>query len=155
MSFELTNEQRQLMAEHTGCPVEVVDPLTQRSYVLIPREEYERMRSLLGDVQEPGPKPPEARGSVPLGICRSQEALRRALPQLLAQRKLRGQWVCYAGNECIGIGRSKASLVRACVQRGLDDDAFYVWKIEPHELAEEEELGPPSPALMEEEGTAP
>jgi hypothetical protein len=101
--------------------------------------------------QDDGPMTPEAGAAIAPGIRRSQEALRQALPQLLAQPKLRGQWVCYAGGDRIGIAPTMAALVRACLKRGLDDDAFYVGKIEPDELIEEEELGPPSPSLLVDE----
>jgi hypothetical protein len=156
MGPELTDKQRQALEEQPGRPVEVVDPATQRAYVLLAREEYERLRSLLPGVPGSTPQPPEEAGLIPAGIRRSQEALRRALPQLLAQRKLRGQWVCYAGDEWVGIAPTKAALVRACLQRGLDYDAFYVGKIDAYELVEEEELDPPPPFLMAgEEGSHP
>jgi hypothetical protein len=87
MRPELTDKQRQAMEEQPGRPVEVVDPSTQRAYVLIPREEYERLRSLPGpSVEVSGPQLPEEAGLFPAGIRRSQEALRRALPQLLRTR---------------------------------------------------------------------
>jgi hypothetical protein len=143
MRIELTDEQRRVLAEQAGRPLEVVDPHTQRTYLLVAREEYERLRSLLPDAKEPrGAAPAESKVVLP-GIRRSQGALRRALPELLAQRKLRGKWICYAGDERIGIASTKAALVRACLERGLDDDAFYVGMIEPDELIEEEELDAP------------
>jgi hypothetical protein len=64
--------------------------------------------------------------------------------------------VCYAGDACVGIAPTKAALVGACLQRGLDDDAFYVGKLDAYELIEEEELDPPPPSLMtDEEGIHP
>jgi hypothetical protein len=143
MKIELTDEQRRVLAGQGGRPLEVVDPHTQRTYLLIACEEYERLRSLLPDVKEPMPAAAAESEVIPPGIRRSQEALRRALPELLAQRKLRGKWICYAGDERIGIASTKAALVRACLERGLDDDAFYVGMIEPDELIEEEELEAP------------
>jgi hypothetical protein len=156
MRLELTDEQRQAVQEQPGRPVEMIDPHTLRTYFLIAREEYERLSCHVSDLRGPGTPAPEGDMLIAPGIRRSQAALRRTLPQLLAQDKLRGQWVCYAGDERIGIAPTKAALVRACLQRGLDDDAFYVGKIEPDELIEEEELGPPSPSLfMEEEELQP
>src|SRR5205823_545312 len=113
--------------------------------------EYERLRRLLSGAQEPSPLVPEDAPRIPPGIRRSQVALRRALPQLLAVRKLLGRWVCYAGAECIGIAPWMAALVRAFLACGRDGDAFYVGRSEPHELVEEEELGPPPPSLMVDE----
>lgn len=154
MALHLTEQQRQAIEAQQGRPVEVVDPHTRQTYVLIAREQYERVRALLEQTAEQEPSKPSA---IPPGILRSQQALRRELPQLLTQRKLQGKWVCYAGDERIGIASTKTALVRACLKRGLDDDAFYVGKIEPHQLIEEEELDPPSPFLMveEDEGTHP
>ncbi len=156
MRLELTDEQRQAVQAQPGRPVEVIDPHTLRTYLLVRREEYERLRRLVSGARGPGADVPEADVLIPPSIRRSQEPLRRALPQLLGQDTLRGQWICYAGDERIGIAPTKAALVRACLQRGLDDDAFYVGKIEPDELVEEDELGPPSPSLfMGEEESQP
>ena len=38
-----------------------------------------------------------------------------------------------------------AELLRACLDRGLDDDQFYVGIIQPYELIEEEEIDPRYP----------
>jgi hypothetical protein len=46
MSIELTPEQRQALEAHPGDPVEVVDTATQRHYVLVPREQFDRLRAL-------------------------------------------------------------------------------------------------------------
>ena len=114
----------------------MIDPLTQRAYLRVAREEDERLPSLISDVCGPEAHVPEAEVLIPPGIRRSQAALRRALPDLLGQEKLRGQWICYTGDERIGIASSKATLVRACLERGLDDDAFYVGKVELDEPVE-------------------
>ena len=63
---------------------------------------------------------------IPPGILRSQEAFWRDLPHLLSQRKLRGRWVCYHGDERVGIG-TYDELIRRCIRRGIPDDAFYLW----------------------------
>ncbi len=71
--------------------------------------------------------------NIPPGIRRSQEAFRRDLPQLLANKKLEGQWVAYHGDERIGIARSARTLYRECYRRGLKDEEFDVCRIEPEE----------------------
>ena len=81
------------------------------------------------------------------GLCR------RDLPQLLAQKKLLRKWVCYRGDERIGIASTKLALMRDCLKRGWNDDEFIITIIEPQGLIEEEELEPPDPSqFVEEEG---
>jgi hypothetical protein len=132
MTIELTDQQRGLARE--GQPIDVVDPQTSEAYVLIARQRFEQIRPLLAS------QPLAA--VVPEGIRLSQEAMRRDLPELLQQKRLVGQWVAYHRSEQIGIARDKATLIRACLKRGLDDDEFYVGWIDPCELLEEEEVEP-------------
>jgi hypothetical protein len=47
MMLELTEQQRRLINGETGRPIEVVDPGTQRIYVLIACEQFEKDRALL------------------------------------------------------------------------------------------------------------
>jgi hypothetical protein len=47
ISIELTDAQRQAVEAEPGRPVQVVDPATKQRYVLLAREQYERVRSLL------------------------------------------------------------------------------------------------------------
>lgn len=53
MTTELSPEIRQALAEKPNGPLEIVDPLTRKSYVLVSAEEYERVRALLGDEHDP------------------------------------------------------------------------------------------------------
>jgi hypothetical protein len=46
MMLELTEQQRQAVHEQAREPVEVIDPVTRCAYVLLSREQYERMQSL-------------------------------------------------------------------------------------------------------------
>src|SRR5438270_3180019 len=133
MMLELTERQRQAVQEQAGEPVEVIDPDTRCAYVLLAREQYERMRSLVESEREPTHGVAEDALGIPPGILRSQEAFWRDLPHLLSQRKLRGRWVCYHGDERIGIGAYDA-LIRECVGREIPDDAFYLGRIRPREL---------------------
>lgn len=134
MQFELTEQQQRLVHERDGQPIEVIDPQTTQAYVLIAREQFEKVRSL---VVPPGNEPTS---SIPMGIRLSQEALRRALPELLSKPRLVGQWAGYHGEECIGIAPKEAILIRECIQRGLRHDEYYIGWIDHCELIEEEEV---------------
>jgi hypothetical protein len=46
MKLELTDQQAQVVTQ--GRPVEVIDPMSNRAFVLVSRELYESIRSLLG-----------------------------------------------------------------------------------------------------------
>jgi hypothetical protein len=130
--IELSPEQRQVL---TGPgPARILDPETNQTYVLIRTDVYERLRPLL---EEPSAA---AVGEIPPGIRRSQEALRRDLPRLLENRRLRGRWIAYHGDERIGIARDEATLLRECIRRGFADDEYYIGMITPSELIEEEEV---------------
>jgi hypothetical protein len=76
---------------------------------------------------------------VPDGIRRARAALRRDLPALLADRQVRGKWVCYGGDTRIGIGTDYTALIRECVRRGIPDDQFVVERVTPRAGGEEEE----------------
>lgn len=136
MPVELTEAQRRIIGERAGSPVEMVDPHTQRSYVLLAREQYDRIRSQV----EPPVAADDSVPEIPAGIRRSQEAFRRDLPQLLAKHKYYHQWVAYHGDDRIGLAPSETSLIRECSRRGLRDDEYYVGWIDPCELIEEEEI---------------
>jgi hypothetical protein len=43
---QLSEQQRKALQEHPGGPVEVIDSVTQTTYVLLPSEAYQRVRSL-------------------------------------------------------------------------------------------------------------
>jgi hypothetical protein len=133
MSIELTEQQRKVVQEQTGELVEVIDPDTQRAYVLLAREQYRRMCSLVENEPEASHGVAEVAPGIPSGILRSQHAFGRDLPRMLSQRKLRGRWVCYHGDEQIGIGTYE-ELIRKCLGRGIPDDAYYLGRIRRHEL---------------------
>jgi hypothetical protein len=145
--LELTEQQRQAIQEQPGEPVEVIDPNTRCAYILVAREQYERMRSLVETEREPTDGVTE----VAPGIPRSQQAFWRDLPHLLSQRKVRGRWVCYHWDERIGIG-TYDDLIRECGRRGILDDAFYLGRIHPQELPpwEPEEVEPLRPHHLED-----
>jgi hypothetical protein len=137
MSLELTEQQRQALAGRPLGPLQLIDPATQRAYVLIAAEQFQRVADFL----EPELTAPQGTPSnVPPGIRKSQEALRRELPALLAKKKLLGSWVAYHGDERIGIAPSKVPLLDECLRRGLSDDSYYIGLIDPSELVEVEDV---------------
>jgi len=107
-------------------PVELIDPATQKQYVLLEQEQYDRVRSLL-DAENP-----PIDGGVAPGILRSQQAFWRDLPELLNNKRNHGKWVCYHGDERIGIAKKPNDLIRECLKRGLDE--YYKGVIVPHDL---------------------
>jgi hypothetical protein len=154
--IELTERQRQAVHEQSGEPVEVIDPDTRCAYVLLAREQYERMCSLVEGDREPTQRFADGVPSIPPGILRSQHAFWRDLPHLLSQPKLRGRWVCYHGDERIGIGAYE-ELIRQCLGRGIPDDAYYLGRISPQDLPpwEPEDVEPLGPHHREDDPTEP
>jgi hypothetical protein len=75
--IELTDTQRQALSAEPAQPVEVIDPATLQRYVLLHRDQYERMRTLV----EGGPKPVP-----PLGTQTSAPA---APPQAPLRQRIR------------------------------------------------------------------
>jgi hypothetical protein len=56
MSITLSAEQRQAIAAHPGQPVELVDEVSRAKFVLLPAEQFERIKALFSsddfDVRE-------------------------------------------------------------------------------------------------------
>jgi hypothetical protein len=124
--IELTDDQRRAVAEAGNDPPVVVSGDT--TYRLVRINGCERAL-----VAVPLPS------RVPDGIRRSRAALRRDLPELLASRRTRGKWVCYRGDERIGIGRDYASLMRECNRRSFPDGEFIIERAEVGAGNDEEE----------------
>ena len=114
----------------------IEDPETHQAYMLVRADMYERVR----DVLEPKSV---LDLPVPEGIRRSQEAFFRDLPQLLLDRKLRGRFVAYQGDERVKIARSEPEVIRECLRRGLRPDQYDVFVIRP-QSPEPEEVDYPS-----------
>jgi hypothetical protein len=51
MAIQLTEEQQQAIDAAGATPPQVVDPRTSAAYVLIPAEDYETVREVLGEEQ--------------------------------------------------------------------------------------------------------
>jgi hypothetical protein len=128
ISIELTDGQGQAIRAEQGRPVAVLDPTTNGRYVLLAEEQFERVRPFLE--QAPGREPGAAPAEVPAVIRRSQQAFWRDLPVLLEDGRHRGRWVCYHGEERIGIGTYE-ELIQECVRRGLADNEYDLEVIEP------------------------
>lgn len=140
----LTPEQRRLIEQAGDEPVRLDDPETHQAYVLVREDLYRRLRGVIE--AEPARGSPGGPGTEPLfevpeGLRRSKEAFRRALPGLLADRRLRGWWVAYHGDERVGVARKPETLTRQCVQRGLTHVQYHVGCIRPH-ADEPEEIDP-------------
>ena len=132
--LELTEEQRRALDQHADQPLEVIDPRTGRIYVLVAAERYPR-----------GPGLPEAIPDdppivIPPMIALAKATFRRDLPMLLQNKKWRGKYVCYAGDERIGIAKHDDELIRECIRRDIPDDHFYIGVIEPNQPPDDEEV---------------
>ncbi len=49
MSITLSAEQRQAIADHPGEAVEIVDEVSQARFVLLPAEQFDRIKALLSN----------------------------------------------------------------------------------------------------------
>src|SRR5689334_4010374 len=89
----LTPEQRRLIEQARGEPVRLDDPETHQAYVLVREEIYRRLSGAVETeptAEAPGGTGTEHPREMPEELRRSKEAFRRALPELLAKRRLRG-----------------------------------------------------------------
>ncbi len=147
ITLELTEEQRRQLAASAGAPVQVRDPENNRSYMLVPNEPMtisDFTPEQLRRIKDSGFTPEEILQTIthsaetsyevhPM-MLQSQKAFWRDLPELLKQRRLRGKWVCYHGDERIGIAKTGTELVQTCRERGVSDDEFHLDRIEDHPL---------------------
>jgi hypothetical protein len=116
--IELTPEQRQAVEQ--GRPVRLVDPTTHDAYILVREDVYEPAAGpLLPPIEE-------ALSLIHPAMLQAQQAFWRDLPALLKDRRIRGQWVAYYGDERVGLGRDDAELYRECLRRGFGRDGLYV-----------------------------
>jgi hypothetical protein len=121
--IELNPEQRQAVAQ--GEPVQIIDPVTHDAYVLVRAEVYARLAE--APQQRPAYQPnPE----IPPMVLRSQQAFWRDLPALLKDKRNRGKWAAYHGEERVAIDRSDVEAYQACFRRGLKHGEFYVGRLE-------------------------
>jgi hypothetical protein len=146
----LTPELRREIERAGDLPVRIEDPETHIAYVILKEEVYRRIRELIPD--EPSERLSHEHGElgslndlpeIPEGIQRSLDAFRRDLPELLKDRRLRGKWVAYHGDDRIGIARKQLPLLKKCVELGLEPEEFITDVIEP-KPEEPEEVDFPS-----------
>jgi hypothetical protein len=123
----ITPEQRHEIEKAGEKPVQLQDPESQATYILLKTEVYERIRPL-----------PQDEGAIPEGIRRSQEAFFRDLPGLLGEESLRGQWVAYRGDERVTIGSTQDDVIGEINRRGINDEEFDLFVIEPQTRDTEE-----------------
>ncbi len=135
MTLELTEQQSQLVESHGSDPIEVIDPDTKRAYVMIAREQFDKIRPILYQSNRAKTVTEVDANEISPQMLRSQQAFWRELPELLLRRKWQGQWVCYYGDERIGIARDTPELVQRCLQRGLQRGDFYIDLIEEKAVA--------------------
>jgi hypothetical protein len=121
--IELTAEQRQ--AAEQGEPVRVVDPTTREAYLLVKPDVFERLTGLL---PAPPPQPPPG---IDPRLLRSMQAFWRDLPLLLNDRRNRGKWAAYRGEERVVIAADDVEAYQECFRQGIQREEFYVGRIEP------------------------
>jgi hypothetical protein len=127
---ELTPELQKALDESGGKPPVVVDQRTQQTYVLIRSEVYQRLTG------SPTPAQPFV---IPEGIRLSKAALRRDLPELLANRRTRGKYVCYHKDKRVAVERDYLSVIAEVVRLNIPEDEYIVESVEPSAGSEEEE----------------
>ncbi|HEV3121952.1 MAG TPA: hypothetical protein VGY53_08625 [Isosphaeraceae bacterium] len=127
----LTPEQRRLVEQAGERPVRIEDAESRQAYILVRADVYEKFRGVIE-------RKLAEEVHVPDGIRRSQEAFFRDLPELLKERRSRGRYVAYHGNERVMISRSEIDVIRECVRRGLQSDQYDVFMIRPQSPLPEE-----------------
>ena len=82
------------------------------------------------------PEPAESEEPLPLAlrpvppmIQRTYEAFLRDLPEMLKTHYR--QWVAYHGDQRLFFGRSQTNLIQECLRRGIPEDEFVVYSVEP------------------------
>src|SRR5262245_25149151 len=133
LSLDFPPADRQRMAElDAKSPAALTDgEHAEREHYLHVAQFLDRLRGrvrhfLEGGVPSAGAEPAPSAREIPPGIRRSQEALRRDLPNLLADPKVCHHWAAYHGEERIGLARDATTLLRECIRRGLTEDQYYI-----------------------------
>jgi hypothetical protein len=122
-TIELTEEQQRALQAEPGKRINFLNPVTQQVYVLLAREQYERVRTLLEQPRVAVPRIPQL-------MLQSMQAYWRDLPDLLKMKLRKQRWVAYHADERVGFGRSQVKLYQECFRRGFQRGEFYVGKLE-------------------------
>ncbi len=94
MAIELTPEQRQALLAHPDGPVDVVDPITRRNYVLVAREQY-----ATGGASTPAAPPPAEQAPVPVPV---RLATLPTPPEVAAEaRRFCAKWRPWGGRKSL------------------------------------------------------
>ena len=134
MKLTLTEDERRTLAESTG-PVRLVDDATQDAY-LVSR----------ANTEVPGDP------AIAEGIRRARAALRRDLPALLADPKLRGQFVLYHLDKRLAMNRDLRRIAREVERRDLPSDEYYIGSVNPEEYLDVFEGDDYRPGHVAEQG---
>lgn len=126
-NIELTKEQGQALQGRQGNPVDVIDPNTQERYVLLAREQYERVRSLLEI--SPAATAAAMPRVAPL-MLKSMQSYWRDLTDLVTLKSTNQQWVAYHGDDRVCFGRTEVDVYQSCFRRGLQRGEFFVGALE-------------------------
>lgn len=130
--IRLTAEQSQAIAASGEQPPSAIDPHTNKAYVLLSAEMYERARAML-EHSPPLGASSEPRAPISPMRLRSQKAFWRELPELLKLKSKERRWAAYHGEERIGLGKTQTELYQECFRRGLQRGDFHIGKIEEDE----------------------
>ena len=129
-TIELTDQQRQAIQAEPGMPVDVVDPATEQTDVLVAREQYEqyeRMRMLLKE-EPPATTPECPAGMTPL-MFQSQRAFWHDLSELLTRKSRKRQILdrrpAFPATKSVAFGERHVRIHR---------EELLVWLRVPHKL---------------------
>ena len=140
--IELTEEQA-LVMEQQQDPLQVINPRTREVFVVIRQEIYALTSDEVSEQKNTDPialpvtSIPEMSESIWLALA----ALRRDLPELMANRKTRGKYVCYRRDQRVAVGKNYRSVIAEVVRLNIPEDEYIVEKVQPGAgSVEEEEL---------------
>lgn len=70
---------------------------------------------------------------VPEGIRRARAAFLRDFPALIADRRIRGKYVCYWNDERVAVNSDYFAMIRELVARNIPEDASLIIHVIPGE----------------------
>jgi len=70
---------------------------------------------------------------VPEGIRRARAAFLRDFPVLIADRRIRGRYVCYWNDERVAVNSDYFAMIRELVARKIPEDASLIIEVIPGE----------------------
>ena len=123
MKIELSEHQEQQLRE--GRSVEVVAADDQQPFVLLARDQFERVRNLLDEPSHSS----EPERQVSPAMRKAQEAFWRELPDLLKLKSRKRQWAAFHGDERVCVTKHSVDAHQECLRRGLKSGEYYVGKI--------------------------